>query len=80
MKIGQLTFNISFYEMSLGQVIKQASDELFNLSRTSFMRDCIKMTQSLDSFHHVTFKRAQTCRWTFNSQEFLKIFVMVILH
>ena len=80
MKIGQLTFDISLYEMSLGDVVKQASDELFNLSRTSFMRDCIKMTQSLDSFHHVTFKRTQTCRWTFGSQEFLKIFVMVILH
>ena len=58
MKIGQLKFDISLYEMSLGHVVKQDSDELFNLSRTSFVRDCIKMTQSLDSSYHVTFKRA----------------------
>jgi len=42
--------NINLYETSKANVLKQASGELYNVSRTSFIKVCIKMTMSTRFF------------------------------
>jgi len=45
-----LSYNINIYEMSLANVIKRTSTEIYNVSKMSFIFFLIKMTTSKRSF------------------------------
>ena len=50
----ELSFNINFYETSLGNVIKRTIGEICNVSATIFIKVCIKRTMRVKSFYHMT--------------------------
>jgi len=65
MILHELSFNINFYEMSSGNVIKRASIKLNNASGTSFIIVYIKMTPSVRiPIYQVSLTCAQTCFFT----------------
>ena len=65
MILHELSFNINFYEMSSGNVIKRASIKLNNASGTSFITVYIKMTPSVRiPIYQVSFTCTQTCFFT----------------
>jgi len=45
-----LSFSINIYETSLGNIVKHASGEVYNVSRTSFINIYTNMTASMRSF------------------------------